>query len=109
MLKYNVTPRFHWYVKSKTFVLTFDNWTCIYRDVTLGMEYQAWKHVALGVGLVSNVLEIEEDDPEYQLKFDNTATGGLLYLETNFYGTTSRGHFAGLGRAFHSTSGTVDI
>ncbi len=28
-LKYPVTPGFHWYVKSETIVLTFDNWTGI--------------------------------------------------------------------------------
>jgi hypothetical protein len=48
------------------------------------MEYRAWKHVALGAGLSSNSLEIEEDDPNYQLSFDNTISGALLYVATYF-------------------------
>jgi len=32
----------------------------------------------LGAGLTSNSLEIEEDGPNYQLKFDNTINGALL-------------------------------
>jgi hypothetical protein len=39
--------------------------------------------VALGAGLSSNSLEIEED-PNYQLRFDNTISSALLYVATNF-------------------------
>ena len=65
-------------------MLKYDNWTGSYRDATLGMEYRAWKHVALGAGLSSNSLEIEEDDPNYQLSFDNTISGALLYVAYYF-------------------------
>jgi hypothetical protein len=84
VLKYNVTPKFHWYLKSEAFLLKFDNWTGSYRDTTLGMEYRAWKNVALGAGLSSNSLEIEEDDPDHILNFTNSISGGLLYVATYF-------------------------
>ncbi len=84
VLNYSVTPKFHWYLKTEAFLVKFDNWTGSYRDATLGMEYRAWKHVALGAGLSSNSLDIEEDDPNYQLKFDNTISGALLYVATYF-------------------------
>ena len=84
VLNYTVTPKFHWYLKTEAFLVKFDNWTGSYRDATLGMEYRVWKHVALGAGLSSNSLEIEEEDPGYQLRFDNTISGALLYVATYF-------------------------
>ncbi|NNF95696.1 MAG: hypothetical protein HKM94_02065 [Halobacteria archaeon] len=84
VLRYNVTPKFLWYMKTEAFALKFDKWAGSYRDATFGMEYRAWKNVALGVGLSSNSLEIEEDDPKHQLRFDNTISGGLLYIATYF-------------------------
>ncbi len=84
VLKYNVTPKFHWYLKSEAFLLKYDNWTGSYRDTTLGMEYRFWKNVALGAGLSSNSLELEEDDPDHLLKFTNNISGGLLYVATYF-------------------------
>ena len=84
VLNYHVTPKFHWYLKSEAFAMKFNDWTGSYRDATLGMEYRAWKHVALGAGLSSNSLEIEEDDPNFQLKFDNTISGARLYVATYF-------------------------
>ena len=84
VLNYHVTPKFLWYLKTEAFVLKFDDWTGSYRDTTLGMEYRAWKHVALGAGLSSNALEIEEDDLNYQLRFNNTISGALLYVATYF-------------------------
>lgn len=84
VLKYNVTPKFHWFLKSESFALKFDNWVGSFRDTTFGMEYRAWKHVALGAGLSSNSLEIAENDPEFQLRFNNSISGGLIYLATYF-------------------------
>ena len=84
ILKYNVTPEFLWYLKSEAFFLKFDNYTGSYRDSTVGMEYRAWKNVALGAGFSSNALEIEEDDPNYHLKFNNSISGALIYLATYF-------------------------
>jgi len=84
VLKYNVTPKFHWYLKSETFLVKFDDWTGSYRDNSLGLEYRAWKHVALGGGLSSNSLEVEEDTSTYKLRFDNTISGLVLYVAMYF-------------------------
>jgi len=84
VLKYHVTPKFHWYLSAEAFALKFDKWAGSYRDTTIGMEYRFWKHVALGVGLSSNSLEIEEDDPEAELRFENTISGALITIVTYF-------------------------
>ncbi|MGW8227620.1 MAG: hypothetical protein ACWGOW_01905 [Gammaproteobacteria bacterium] len=84
LLKYNITPKWSWYLKSEAFALKFDKWTGSYRDSTFGIEYRGWKHVALGAGLSANALEIEEDDPAYLLKYNNTIAGGLIYVATYF-------------------------
>jgi hypothetical protein len=84
VLQYNVTPKFYWFIKSEMFAMKFDNWVGNFRDNSFGMEYRAWKHVALGASLNSSSLDIEEDDPGYQLKFDNSMFGGQLYVATYF-------------------------
>jgi len=84
VLKYNVTEKFHWYLKSEAFLIKYDNLTGSYRDTTLGMEYRAWENVGLGVGFSSNSLELEEDDPDHKLKFNNNISGGILYLAAYF-------------------------
>jgi len=84
VLQYNVTPKFHWYLKTETFVLKFDNWVGNYRDNSFGMEYRAWKHVALGAALNSNAIDIEESDPGYKLRFDNNIFGAQLYVASYF-------------------------
>lgn len=84
VLNYRVTPKFHWFLKTEAFLMKFDNWTGSYRDATLGMEYRFWKHVALGVGLSSSSLDIEEEDPDQLFKFDNSTNGALLYLSTYY-------------------------
>ncbi len=84
VLQYNVTPKLHWYLKSEAFLLKFDNWVGSYRDTSFGMEYRAWKHVALGAALSSNSLDIEENDPDYHLRFNNSIAGVMLYVATYF-------------------------
>jgi hypothetical protein len=84
VLNYNVTPTFGWYLKTEAFALNFDNWSGTYRDTTLGMEYRAWKHVALGAGLSSNALDLDEQGSNYHLRFNNTISGGLIYVATYF-------------------------
>ena len=84
VLNYNVTPKFGWYLKTEAFALKFDDWIGTYRDTTFGMEYRAWKHVALGVGLSSNALDIDEQGSNYHLRFNNTISGALFYVATYF-------------------------
>ena len=84
VLSYKITPKLHWFLKTEAFALKFDNWSGHWRDSTLGLEYRAWKHVALGAGWNSNSLDLDEDDPTYKLKFNNSITGGLIYLAAYF-------------------------
>ena len=84
VLKYQVTPKWHWYLKTEAFALKFDKWAGSYRDSTFGIEYRGWKNVALGAGLSANALEVEEEDPKAELRFTNNISGGLLYVATYF-------------------------
>jgi hypothetical protein len=85
VLKYQINPKWSWHLKTEAFALKFDKWAGSYTDATLGLEYRAWKNVALGVGLSSNSLEIEEDNPgEYNLNYTQRISGGLLYVATYF-------------------------
>ncbi len=84
VLSYKITPKLHWFLKTDAFALKFDNWSGHWRDSTLGLEYRAWEHVALGAGFSSYSLDLDEDDPTYQLEFNNSITGGLIYLAAYF-------------------------
>ena len=84
MLNYNVTPKFRWYLKTEVFALKFGDIVGTYRDATFGMEYRAWKHVALGAGLSSNALELDEKDSNSRLRFYNNISDTLLYVATYF-------------------------
>ncbi len=83
-LNYHVTPKFLWYLKTEAFALKFDDWIGTYRDTTFGMEYRAWKHVALGAGLSINALDLDEQGSNYHLRFNNTISGALFYVATYF-------------------------
>ena len=84
VIKYQINPKWHWALKTEAFALKFDKWAGSYRDTTFAVEYRAWKNVALGFGLSANALEVEEEDPEAELRFTNTIAGGLLYVATYF-------------------------
>ena len=84
VIKYTINPKWHWYLKTEAFALKFDKWAGSYRDATWGVEYRGWKNVALGAGLSGNALELEEEDPEYELKFTNNISGAMLYVATYF-------------------------
>ena len=84
VLKYNINPKWSWFMKAEAFALQFDKWAGSYRDTNLGIEYRAWKNVALGAAFSANSLEIEEDDSEYKLDFTNNIAGGVLYVATYF-------------------------
>jgi len=83
-LTYKVTPKFAWYLKSEVFAITVDKWSGTYSDSTFGLEYRAWKNVALGAGLGSNALKIIEDDGETKFQFENRISGLNLYVAAYF-------------------------
>ncbi len=83
-LKYKVTPKFGWFIKSEVFALSFDEYTGTYTDANFGMEYRAWKHVGLGVGLGSNSLDLTQTTSNYKFKFRNRITGIHAYVAAYF-------------------------
>lgn len=83
-LRYKVTPKFGWSLKSEWFVLKFEDWDGLYTDVTLAMEYRVFKNVGLGAGLSSNNLEVSEDASDHKFKYESRITGVLIYAATYF-------------------------
>lgn len=83
-LTYHVTPKFDWFLKAELFTLQFDDWEGTYTDSSLGMEYRAFKHVGLGIGLNSDSLRITEDASDYKFTFDSRITGLLIYAAAYF-------------------------
>ncbi len=79
-LKYNVTQRISWYIKSEVFAIKFDTWEGNYTDNTLGFEYRIWKHIGLGVGLGGNALGITQDAEKYTLGYDNQISGVMFFI-----------------------------
>jgi len=83
-VSYFVTPKFHWYIKSEIFAISFDDWKGTYTDGTLGMEYRFWEHVGLGAGLNSNSLRIVQETSDYKFTYDNRISGLLFYVAGYF-------------------------
>ena len=83
-LTYKVAPEFVWYIKSEFFTLAFDDWKGNYIDGTLGMEYRAFKHVGLGIGLGSNSLKLSEETSEYKFSYANRIAGAFIYAAAYF-------------------------
>jgi len=83
-LKYNVAPRFFWYIKSEAFAISIGDWSGTFTDSLLGMEYRAWKNIALGAGLGSNALRIKEETSDYTFKYENRISGFNLYAAAYF-------------------------
>ena len=81
---YHVTPRFNWFIQSQFFSMSFDNWSGVYTDAELGMEYRMTKHVGIGVGIGSNSLKVSEETDEYNFNYENRITGALIYLAAYF-------------------------
>ena len=84
ILKYKVTPKFGWFVKSEWFALKFDDWEGLYTDAMMGIEYRFFKNVGLGAGLGSNSLDISENTSDHKFNFDNRMTGVFIYAATYF-------------------------
>jgi len=83
-LKYNVTPKFSWHIKSEVFAISYDEYDGTYTDATLGMEYRAWTNIGLGIGLGSNALDLNQTTSDYKLKYSNRLTGIHAYLAAYF-------------------------
>ncbi len=83
-LAYRISPRWSWSLDNQWFAMRFGEYSGNYTDVTLRLEYRAWKNVGLGVGIGSNNLTIGRENDDYRFTFRNRIAGGLLYLTTWF-------------------------
>lgn len=84
VLDYNVTPKFNWFLKTQLFALELGEWSGLYSDIQLGLEYQLFEHVGIGAGLGSNSLEVEREYDSLRFIFDNRVSGLHFYLSANF-------------------------
>lgn len=83
-LNYNVTPKFSWYLKTEAFAMEFDEWSGIYTDSGLGVEYRVAQNLGLGVGFGTNALEVSESTSEYDFTYSNRISGISLYVAGYF-------------------------
>jgi hypothetical protein len=84
MLDYNVTPKFNWFLKTQLFALNLGEWSGLYSDVQLGMEYQLAEHLGVGAGIGSNALEVVREYDNVRFEFDNRVTGLHFFVSANF-------------------------
>jgi hypothetical protein len=83
-LTYNLTPKFSWDLRAEAFALKFEDWDGVYTDISLSMEYRAFKNVGLGIGLNTNSLKVTESTSEHKFAYDNSITGILVYAAAYF-------------------------
>jgi hypothetical protein len=83
-LNYNVTPRFDWFLRSQLFALDLGEFRGVYTDIELGMRYQLFEHIGIGVGIGSNGLDVVEEDDDSRFDFENKVSGVHLFVSANF-------------------------
>lgn len=83
-VRYKVTPRLSWQLKSEFFAMRFDDWAGGYTDTQLGLEYMIWENVGLGLAIGGNALRIEEEPDEYRFRYDNRISGAFLSVLAKF-------------------------
>ncbi len=86
-MDFALTPE--WFLRSNLslFYLEFDGYTGSMSDITAAVEYQAWKHVAIGFGVDSFRIGVEHEGDSNipgvssRGKIDIGYTGAMLYLK----------------------------
>ena len=84
VLDYNVTPRFDWFFRSQLFALDLGDWRGVYSDIELGMKYQLFEHIGIGVGIGSNGLDVTNEDDDTRFEFENRVSGLHFFVSANF-------------------------
>lgn len=84
VLDYNVTSKFNWFLKTQLFALELGEWSGLYSDIQLGLEYQLFEHVGVGAGLGSNSLEVKREYDSLRFMFDNRVSGLHFFVSANF-------------------------
>ena len=83
-LNYSVTPKFSWMVKTEFFGIKYEDYTGIYTDTSLVMEYRFVKHFGLGLGFGTSSLEVEQDGSDKNFSYANRISGALMYATLHF-------------------------
>jgi hypothetical protein len=83
-LNYSVTPKFSWLLKTEFFGIKYDDYTGIYTDTSLVMEYRLVKHFGLGLGIGTSSLEVEQDGSDENFSYANRISGALMYATFHF-------------------------
>jgi len=83
-LGYKITPKLKMSYISQIFAIELEGITGSYSDQTLGVEYQFWKHVGLGVGLNGSNLSIEQEEGNRRINYNNRISGAILFITGNF-------------------------
>jgi len=83
-LNYSVTPKFDWYLKTEWFAMDLGEWRGLYSDIQLGVDYQLFEHVGVGVGLGSNSLEVVREYDNSRFDFENRISGLHFFVSANF-------------------------
>lgn len=83
-LNYRVTPKLYWYLRAAGFYLKYDDWDGAYTDLQLGLEYNVWRNLGVGIGLASDNLSVTETAQDYVFRYDNRLSGMNVYLSMMF-------------------------
>ena len=83
-LIYNISPKFDWGLRAEAFALKFDEWDGVYTDISLKMEYRAFKNVGLGIALNSNSLKIIQETSDHKFILENRISGVLISVAAYF-------------------------
>jgi hypothetical protein len=83
-LNYSVTPKFSWMLKTEFFGIKYEDYTGIYTDTSLVMEYRLVKHFGLGLGIGTSSLEVEQDGSDENFSYANRISGALMYATFHF-------------------------
>ena len=79
-LNYRVNPKLYWFLKAEGFYLEYDDWKSLFSEMQVGMEYNVWRNLGVGVGLATNNLNVTETAPQYTFRYDNRLSGANLFL-----------------------------
>ncbi len=79
-LNYRVNPKLYWFLKAEGFYLEYDDWKGLFSEMQVGMEYNVWRNLGVGVGLATSNLNVTETAPQYTFRYDNRLSGANLFL-----------------------------
>jgi hypothetical protein len=83
-LEYKVTPKFNWYLRTQLFALELPEWSGLYSDFLLGIDYQLFEHFGVGAALGSNALDVIREYDNLRFEFDNRISGLHFFVSANF-------------------------